>query len=119
MTDESQRLTPREVTIIERVASGFRNDRIADSANISTDTVKTHLRRIFRKLGVHSREHAVGRAYRLGFLKVDAPELDPRAVESRHEKAQRMIREPSGPLDPEDLETRHVRAQRMIRQRGI
>lgn len=41
-------------------------DAIADLLNISTNTVKTHLRSVYRKLGVEDRDAAVERAGQLG-----------------------------------------------------
>jgi two-component system NarL family response regulator len=52
-------LTPREDEIARQVASGLRNSEIARALSISEDTVKTHLNRIFRKLGVRNRVELV------------------------------------------------------------
>jgi predicted ATPase/DNA-binding SARP family transcriptional activator/DNA-binding CsgD family transcriptional regulator len=50
-------LTQREREVATLVASGLTNRRIASELHISERTVSTHVRRIFRKLGVRSREH--------------------------------------------------------------
>ncbi len=52
-------LTEREREIAEAVGRGLQNKEIAAELNISKHTVSSHLRRIFRKLRVHSRT-AVG-----------------------------------------------------------
>ena len=52
-------LTEREREIAEAVGRGLQNKEIAAELNISRHTVSSHLRRIFRKLRVHSRA-AVG-----------------------------------------------------------
>ncbi len=52
-------LTPREREIVYLVAEGLSNKRIAARLGISIDTVSTHLRRIFAKLGVTSRSAMV------------------------------------------------------------
>lgn len=62
-------LTPRELEILEYVASGLSNKMVARELNISDGTVKLHVKAILRKLGLHSRveaavlavEHGLGR----------------------------------------------------------
>jgi len=41
------------------LASGLRNREIADAMFVSSDTVKTHLANVYRKLGVRNRAEAV------------------------------------------------------------
>jgi DNA-binding CsgD family transcriptional regulator len=48
-------LTARELEIARRAAAGAHNDEIARALIISPDTVKTHLKRVFVKLGVRNR----------------------------------------------------------------
>jgi two-component system, NarL family, nitrate/nitrite response regulator NarL len=48
-------LTPREVDIVRRVARGASNKDIASDLTMGEQTVKNHLRRIFRKLNVANR----------------------------------------------------------------
>ena len=52
-------LTDREREILRQVAQGAGNRKIARTLFISEATVKTHLARIFAKLGVDSRTAAV------------------------------------------------------------
>jgi DNA-binding NarL/FixJ family response regulator len=52
-------LTPREQEILERLAGGDLIKDIADQLGSSFDTVRTHIRRIYEKLHVHSRAQAV------------------------------------------------------------
>lgn len=59
--DLVQRLTERELEITTLVALGWPNKQIAVHLHISEWTVSTHLRRIFAKLGVHSRAAMVYR----------------------------------------------------------
>jgi len=61
-------LTPREVEVLEQVASGNSNKMVADRLNISEDTVKAHMRSVLSKLGANDRTHAVTIALRRGFL---------------------------------------------------
>jgi NarL family two-component system response regulator YdfI len=65
---DSTEITERERTILEAVARGERNKEIAARLNISEPTVKTHLSRIYYKLGVDSRSSAVAVAMRRGLL---------------------------------------------------
>ena len=52
-------LTPREAAVLRLLASGARNADIARRCGVSVNTVKTHLRSVFRKLGVETRAQAV------------------------------------------------------------
>lgn len=48
-------LSEREAEVVALAALGRRNAQIAEALFVSVDTVKTHLARSFRKLGVHNR----------------------------------------------------------------
>ena len=61
-------LTPREVEVVALVARGLSNPDIARTLYIGEATVKTHLLRIFTKLGVADRTAAVTTAYSLGLI---------------------------------------------------
>jgi DNA-binding NarL/FixJ family response regulator len=61
-------LTRREGEIFVAVGEGLRNDEIADRLSISIQTVRTHLRAVYRKVGVHDRSSAVALAWRLGVV---------------------------------------------------
>jgi LuxR family transcriptional regulator, maltose regulon positive regulatory protein len=61
-------LSQREVEILRRLPSPVSNDEVAQQLFISVNTLKTHLRAIYRKLGVHSRREAVRRAEELGWM---------------------------------------------------
>jgi DNA-binding NarL/FixJ family response regulator len=56
-------LTPRELEILQLLASGQRQSEIAASLFISPKTVASHVQRILAKLGVHSRAQAIAVAY--------------------------------------------------------
>ena len=56
-------LRPRELEVLEHLASGQRNRAIALSMGISENTVKFHVSKVFRKLGVASRAEAVALAF--------------------------------------------------------
>ena len=57
-TDVQAPLTPRETEILQMLAGGYSNARIADELFISTHTVKTHLYNIYKKIEVPSRFQA-------------------------------------------------------------
>jgi len=61
-------LSPREVEILEMVADGLATTEIASRLYLSVATVKTHLHRTFRKLGVNDRAAAVAEAMRRGLF---------------------------------------------------
>jgi len=61
-------LSPREIDILQRVATGISNKEIADILFISEGTVKNHLSNILRKMGVKDRMQAVIKARELGII---------------------------------------------------
>lgn len=52
-------ITPRELEILEALASGLSNREIAGRLNVSENTVKTHTSRVFDKLSARRRTQAV------------------------------------------------------------
>jgi DNA-binding NarL/FixJ family response regulator len=48
-------LTPREADVLELLQGGRSNAEIAQALHVSIETVRTHVRRIYRKLGVRTR----------------------------------------------------------------
>jgi DNA-binding NarL/FixJ family response regulator len=61
-------LTDRERDVLCRVAEGRSNEEVARSLYLSVTTVKTHLARVFAKLGVRDRAQAVVVAYESGLI---------------------------------------------------
>jgi LuxR family maltose regulon positive regulatory protein len=61
-------LSPRETDILTRIAEGLSNKEIARSLEIGPETVKSHLKSVFIKLGVERRAQAVSRAQTLGLV---------------------------------------------------
>lgn len=72
--EAAQLLTERETRVLALVARGQSNKEVARSLGISAETVKTHLRSIFEKLGVQQRAQAVVMARVQGLLPADALE---------------------------------------------
>lgn len=66
-------LSPREVEVLELVASGATNREAAARLFISEATVKTHLIHIYTKLDVKDRASAVAAGYNLGLLTPTPP----------------------------------------------
>jgi DNA-binding NarL/FixJ family response regulator len=62
------RLTEREREVLVLVARGLSNREIARWLTLSVETVKTHVKRIFMKLGVRDRAQAVVVAYEAGLV---------------------------------------------------
>jgi DNA-binding NarL/FixJ family response regulator len=48
-------LTPREADVLELLQDGSTNAQIAHALSIGVETVRTHARNIYRKLGISSR----------------------------------------------------------------
>lgn len=61
-------LSKRETEILQRVAYGATTKTVAEDLGISPHTVKTHLERIFEKLGANDRAQAVAIAIRKGIV---------------------------------------------------
>jgi LuxR family transcriptional regulator, maltose regulon positive regulatory protein len=61
-------LSRRETGILKLIAQGMSNKEIARSLDIGPETVKSHLKSVFTKLGVEKRAQAVSRAQTLGLV---------------------------------------------------
>ncbi|MEJ2869631.1 response regulator transcription factor [Actinomycetospora sp. OC33-EN08] len=61
-------LSRRELDVLLGMTEGLSNSEIAASLVLAEDTVKTHARRLFRKLGAGDRADAVARGFRQGIL---------------------------------------------------
>ena len=63
VNDTTHLLTRREVELLDLLAQGFRYKEIADKLSLSIDTIRTHIRNIYRKLEVQSRAEALNKIY--------------------------------------------------------
>ncbi|MFD9392703.1 response regulator [Streptomyces sp. NPDC060000] len=66
--DPERELSGREVEVVRLLADGLSNRAIAGALFLSEATVKTHLVRVYRKLGADNRAAAVSEAVRRGLL---------------------------------------------------
>ncbi len=65
----TERLTGREAEILRLIVAGYKDKEIAEKTFVSINTVRTHARHIFAKLGVHSKVQAVRQAESLAMFK--------------------------------------------------
>jgi NarL family two-component system response regulator LiaR len=76
------RLTPRELQILQLLADGMAPDDIATQLEVSRNTLRTHVQNILMKLGVHSKLDAIVAAIRHGRVNtVDISSPDEAALE--------------------------------------
>ena len=65
---EDYDLSNREKEVLNKLSEGDNYQQIADSLFISVDTVRHHIRNIYKKLHVHSQSEAVAKAIRKGLI---------------------------------------------------
>jgi DNA-binding NarL/FixJ family response regulator len=61
-------ITARELDVLALLADGKSTKQIADVLIVSDETVKTHLKHLYQKLGVRDRAQAVATAFRRGLV---------------------------------------------------
>jgi NarL family two-component system response regulator LiaR len=61
-------ISRRELDVLQLMAEGHTNQRIADELFVSLNTIKTHGSRIFEKLDVKNRTQAIDKAKKLGLI---------------------------------------------------
>jgi DNA-binding NarL/FixJ family response regulator len=66
--EDIERLSPREIEVLKLLSKGFSNQEVAQLFDLSAHTVSTYVRRIYRKLAVHSRAEASFEAHQRGLL---------------------------------------------------
>lgn len=63
ISDAVQLLSKREKELLDLLAQGYRYKEIADKLFLSIDTIRSHIRHIYRKLEVQSRAEALNKAF--------------------------------------------------------
>jgi DNA-binding NarL/FixJ family response regulator len=58
---DKNRLSPREKMVLDCLAKGLTYEKTGENLNISIDSVRTYVRRVYEKLHVHSRTEAVAK----------------------------------------------------------
>jgi DNA-binding CsgD family transcriptional regulator len=66
---ESLGISGRELQVLELLAAGRSNKEIANELDVSPNTVKTHVAKLFEKLEVRRRTEAILRARELGMIR--------------------------------------------------
>lgn len=67
-SDDPDALTEREMDILRELSNRKSTREISESLHLSEDTVRGHLKAIFRKLSVRDRAEAVSEAFRRGLV---------------------------------------------------
>jgi DNA-binding NarL/FixJ family response regulator len=65
---QTLQLPRREIQVLQLLSRGKGNREIAEQLDVSVETVKTHVERLFKHLGVTSRTDAVAKALRTGLI---------------------------------------------------
>jgi len=66
---ETRVLSDRELRVLQELTNGSSTKEIAEALFVSEETVKSHLKHIFRKLKVRDRTEAVAEAFRRGLVR--------------------------------------------------
>jgi DNA-binding NarL/FixJ family response regulator len=66
LSNTEVQLTPRESQVLRLIAMGLSNQEIADSLEISVETVKEHVQNLLRKMSLNDRTQAAVWAIRHG-----------------------------------------------------
>lgn len=64
------KLSARELDVLRHLGRGLGNEELGRALGVSGETIKSHLKSIFQKLGVSGRSEAVARSYELGLLNI-------------------------------------------------
>ena len=71
-SSDKPKLTPRETEVLDRLVAGDSIAAVAKKLYMSESTVKTHVSKVYEKLGAHNRASAVMAALRLGLVKPES-----------------------------------------------
>lgn len=62
-SDEMSKLSEREKSVLQLMSKGYSYKMVSAELDISMDTTRTHIRRIYQKLHVHSLSEAISKVY--------------------------------------------------------
>lgn len=68
---EKTKITSRELAILKLVKEGFSNEKISRETGVTLNTVKFHLKNIYKKLHVINRVQAINRYDEISIQKTD------------------------------------------------
>jgi DNA-binding CsgD family transcriptional regulator len=69
MATDAPALSNQEIAVLELSTKGYNYDEVARLLNLSGHTVKTYVKRIYRKLNVSSKSEASYEARKLGLIR--------------------------------------------------
>jgi ATP/maltotriose-dependent transcriptional regulator MalT len=90
----TERLTDSETRVLRYLPTNLAAPEIARELSVSVNTVRTHMRHLYEKLGAHSRTEAVERARVLRLLAPSLPRLNNKTVIGRREPGGASPRSP-------------------------
>ena len=64
-------LSNRELEVLELMSQGYSNQEIADKIFVSLNTVKTHISKVYQKMGVQRRTQAVQKAREMALIQIE------------------------------------------------
>lgn len=85
--NRTEPLPKRKMQILRLLVEGKEDHEIADELHLSPDTVKSHVKSLFRMLGVRNRAGAVGIAYKRDLLALHADTEEEEEEEAVEEEA--------------------------------
>ena len=73
-------LTPREAEVLRRITAGQNSRQMADEMDIAVSTLRSYIKNVFAKIGVHSRLEAAAVASRASLFAEEPPPADRQSI---------------------------------------
>jgi len=86
-------LTPKEKLVLQYISRGYSNKEIAASLEISPHTVASHIKHIYQKLQVNSRNEAVFEGWRMGELSMHEQHTQPQTTQKTPQQVVSALKE--------------------------
>lgn len=64
------KISKRQVQILDLISYGFTRQEIASKVYLSSNTVNSHIKSLYKKLNVHSNTHLVMKGFQTGLLNI-------------------------------------------------